>query len=66
MVQRRQMDKIPRSESYDSSSNCVYFGVLVMKNFKNGFLVYEMNSKGRDANKHLTLSIGLTDVTEVK
>ena len=34
MVQRRQMDKILRSKSYDSSSNCVYFGILVMKDLK--------------------------------
>lgn len=60
------MDKILRWKSYDSSGSCIYFGILVMKDLKKGFLVYEMDYKGRDANKHWTLSIGLADVTEVK
>lgn len=34
VVQRRQMDTIPRSESCDSSGNCGYFGILVMEDLK--------------------------------
>lgn len=60
------MDKNLRSKSYDSSSNCVYLGSLVMKYLKKGFLVHKMGYEGRGANKHLTLTIGLAGVTEVK
>jgi len=39
------MDKILRSKSYDSSSNCVYFGILVMKDLKKAFLYMKWTVK---------------------
>ena len=45
MVERRQMDKILRSKRYDSSSNCVYFGILVMKDLKLDFLYMKWTIK---------------------
>lgn len=37
-----------------------------MKYLKKGFLVHKMGYEGSGANKHLTLTIGLAGVTEVK
>lgn len=48
MVQRRQMDTIPRSQSCDSSGDCGYFGILVMKDLKMDLVSGKMGWKGRD------------------